>query len=84
MVDGGSNRNDTQAYLKVLTLGSVHAWYQLGISLVSQFAGSVHYFELSNPTITKKQQKYQHYYQEKLINMNILHVKKYYHLIKVE
>ena len=28
--------------------------------------------------------KYQHSLQVKLINMNILHVKKYYHLIKVE
>ena len=34
--------------------------------------------------LTEKQQKYQHYRQEKLINMNILQEKKYYHLIKVE
>ena len=32
-----------------------------------------------NVTLTKKQQKYQHYCQVKLINMNILQVKKYYH-----
>ena len=32
--------------------------------------------------LTKKQQKYQHYRQVKLINMNIVQVKKYYHLIK--
>ena len=31
---------------------------------------------------TEKQQKYCHYDQEKLINMNILQVKKYYHLIE--
>ena len=34
--------------------------------------------------LTEKQQKYQHNLQVKLINMNILQVKKYYHLIKVE
>ena len=33
MVDGGSNGNDTQGYLKVLTLGSVHAKFQLGITI---------------------------------------------------
>ena len=32
--------------------------------------------------LTKKQQKYKHYYLEKLINIDILEVKKYYHLIK--
>ena len=35
-------------------------------------------------TLTEKQQKYQHYYQVKLINMNSLQVKKYYHLIRIE
>ena len=35
-----------------------------------------------NTVLTKKQLKYQPYHQEKLINMNILLVKKYYHLIK--
>ena len=35
-----------------------------------------------NTILTETQQKYQHYYQEKLINMNILQVKKYYLLIK--
>ena len=34
--------------------------------------------------IKRKQQKYEHYHLEKLINMNILQVKKYYHLIKRE
>ena len=34
--------------------------------------------------LTEKQQKYQHCLQVKLINMNILQVKKYYHLIKIE
>ena len=34
--------------------------------------------------LTKKQQRYQHYRQVKLIIMNILQVKKYCHLIKVE
>ena len=34
--------------------------------------------------ITEEQQKIQHYLQVKLINMHILRVKKYYHLIKVE
>ena len=37
-----------------------------------------------NTILTEKQQKYQHYGQVKLINMNILQVKKYCHLIKVE
>ena len=34
--------------------------------------------------IKRKQQKYEHYHLEKLVNMNILQVKKYYHLIKRE
>ena len=34
--------------------------------------------------LTKKQQKYQNYHREKLINTNTLQVKKYYHLIKAE
>ena len=34
--------------------------------------------------LTEKQQKYQHYHQVKLINMNILQVKKYFHPIKKE
>ena len=33
---------------------------------------------------TETQQKYQHYHQVKLINMNIIEVQKYCHLIKVE
>ena len=37
-----------------------------------------------NTILTEKQQKHQHYHQVKLINMNILQVKKYWHLIKVE
>ena len=37
-----------------------------------------------NMILTEKQQKYQHYHLEKLINMNILQVKKYYLLIKEE
>ena len=32
--------------------------------------------------LIQKQQKYQHYYQAKLININILQVKKYYLKIK--
>ena len=40
---GGSNGNDTQAYSKVLTLGSVHAKIQLGITICR-------FIELSNPT----------------------------------
>ena len=35
-----------------------------------------------NMTLTENQQKYQHYHPEKLINMKILQVKKYYLLIK--
>ena len=35
-----------------------------------------------NIILTKKQQKHQPYHLEKLININILQVKKYYHLIK--
>ena len=35
-----------------------------------------------NLTLTEKQQKYQHYHQVKLVNMNFLKAKKYYHLIK--
>ena len=34
--------------------------------------------------INKKQQKYQHCYRGKLINMNILQVKKYYFSINVK
>ena len=34
--------------------------------------------------LTKNQQKYQHYLQVKMINLNILQAKKYCHLIKVE
>ena len=34
--------------------------------------------------LTEKQQNYQHHHQVKLININILQVKRYYHLIKVE
>ena len=37
-----------------------------------------------NIILTEKQQKYQHYHQIKLINMNILQVKKYYVLIEEE
>ena len=37
-----------------------------------------------NMILIEKQQKYKHYRQVKLINMNILQVKKYYHLVKVE
>ena len=37
-----------------------------------------------NMTVTEKQQKYQLYHKVKLMNMNILHMKKYYPLIKVE
>ena len=37
-----------------------------------------------NMILTEKQQKYQHYHQEKLINMNTLQVKKYHLLIKEE
>ena len=37
-----------------------------------------------NTISTEKQQKYQHYHQVKSLNMNILQVKKYCHLIKVE
>ena len=34
--------------------------------------------------INREAEKYQHYLQVKLINMNILQVKKYYCLIRVE
>ena len=37
-----------------------------------------------NRILKEKQQKYWHYRLERLINMNILQAKKYYHLIKVE
>ena len=37
-----------------------------------------------NMILTEKQQKNQHYHLEKLINMNILQVKKYYTWIKEE
>ena len=40
--------------------------------------------EIYNMTLTENQQKYQHYHLEKLINMNILHVKKYCLPIKEE
>ena len=35
-----------------------------------------------NMILTEKEQKYQHHHPQKLINMNILHVKKYYLLIR--
>ena len=35
-----------------------------------------------NTILTEKQQQYQHYHLEKLVNMNILQVKKYCLLIK--
>ena len=37
-----------------------------------------------NWKLTKKQQKYQHYHGVELTNINVLQVKKYYHLIKVK
>ena len=37
-----------------------------------------------NVILTENQQKYQHYRLEKMINMNILQMKKYYLLIKEE
>ena len=37
-----------------------------------------------NVILIEKQQKYQHYHLEQLINMNILQVKKYCLLIKEE
>ena len=37
-----------------------------------------------NKILTEKQQKYQNFHQVKLISMNILQVKKYLNLIKVE
>ena len=37
-----------------------------------------------NTILIEKQQKYQHYHQVKLINMNLLQMKEYYRLIKVE
>ena len=37
-----------------------------------------------NMILTEKQQKYQRYHPEKLINMNFLQVRKYYLLIKEE
>ena len=37
-----------------------------------------------NMVLIEKQQKYQHYLQVKFRNMNILQLKIYYHLIKVE
>ena len=40
--------------------------------------------EKCNTILTEKQQKHQYYRLEKLINMNILQVKKYYLLIKEE
>ena len=37
-----------------------------------------------NTISREKQQKYQHYHLEKLINMNILQIKKCYLLIKIK
>ena len=39
-------------------------------------------YENYNAILTEKQQKYRHYHQVKLINMNISKVKKYYLMIK--
>ena len=38
--------------------------------------------ENQNMVLTEKQHKYQHYYQLKLKNVNIVQVEKYYFLIK--
>ena len=42
--------------------------------------------EMKNCTtiLTEKQQNYKHYHQVKLRNMNILQMKKYYQMIKIE
>ena len=40
--------------------------------------------EKYNMILTEKQQKYHHYQQAKLINMNILQAKKHYILLKVK
>ena len=40
--------------------------------------------EENNTTLIEKQQKYQNYHQAKFIKKNILQVKKFCHLIKVE
>ena len=37
-----------------------------------------------NTILTEKHKKYEHYHLVELININILQVKKYYDLIKVE
>ena len=37
-----------------------------------------------NMILTDKQKKFQHYYQIKLININVSHMNKYYLLIKKE
>ena len=37
-----------------------------------------------NTILTERQQNYHHHHPEKLMNMNILQMKKYYHLIKAE
>ena len=37
-----------------------------------------------NAILTEKQQKYQHYHQAVLKNLNILQLKKYYLLIRVK
>ena len=37
-----------------------------------------------NATLTETLQEYEHYHVKILINMNILQVKKYYRLVKVE
>ena len=51
-------------------------------------ADKIRYYNINiknyNIMLTEKQQKCQHYHLEKLINMNILQVKKYYFLIKEE
>ena len=41
-------------------------------------------YDIKNTIKTLKQQKYQHCYHKKLINMNILQVKEYYPDIKEE
>ena len=38
----------------------------------------------SNMALIERQQKYQHYHLKKFINMNILQMRKCYHLIKEE
>ena len=54
------------------------------LKLIMAINDKIRHAKLQYKILTEKPKRYQHYHQVKLINMNFLQVKQYYHLIKVE